>query len=91
MKYIEKRTLTAYNLRKCCIENGWYTCGTVEEYQTLFDRLPYDEYGDPEHITTEKIAELAEDIRKHSERLNYGMTATMFEIAKWCDTHFGIA
>ena len=90
MKYKEKRILRSDKLRKCCIENGWYTKGTNDEYRALFDRLPYDEYGGPMNVTTEKLAELAEDIRLHSNTMDYGMTTTMYEIAKWCVTRFDV-
>ena len=89
MKYTEKRILSAYKLRKCCVENAWYTNGTNEEYQHLFDLLPYDEFGCPEHITTEKIVELVEDIYAHSE-VRYGKTTMMYELAKWCETLFDL-
>lgn len=30
--------LKSYELRELCIKNDWFTCGTVEQYEKLFDR-----------------------------------------------------
>ncbi len=33
MKHLE-----SYELRELCIKNSWFTCGTVKQYEKLFDR-----------------------------------------------------
>lgn len=33
MKHLE-----SYELRELCIKNDWFTCGTVKQYEKLFDR-----------------------------------------------------
>ena len=86
MKYTETRTLNAVNLRKLCIERDWYTCGDNEEYQNLFNRLR-DENGNPVEMTTEKLAEIATDIKEHSDT-DYEISMIMFDLARVCFTYF---
>ena len=33
MKHLEP-----YELRELCIKNDWFTCGTIKQYEKLFDR-----------------------------------------------------
>lgn len=33
MKHLE-----SYELRELCIKNDWFTCGTIKQYEKLFDR-----------------------------------------------------
>lgn len=63
MKYKEKRTLSAENLRNLCIKNHWYTKGNCEEYEHLL----YDLAENKRHLATNDIIEIAEDIIAHSE------------------------
>lgn len=82
-KYIETRHLTAYELRRICIRNDWYNCGTNEEYENLFARLRSN--GGYAHITTEKLAEIAADIMEHSDDMeDWSMTDIMRELAAHC-------
>ena len=30
--------LDSYELHELCIKNDWFTCGTVKQYEKLFDR-----------------------------------------------------
>lgn len=91
-KYTEKRTLQASELRALCIRKNWYTCGTNAEYCAMFDRLRSGYL--PAEMTTEKLAEIAEDILQHSDAqdCNDGylqdIPGIMFELAKICDTCF---
>jgi len=87
MKYIEIRNMDAAQLRGLCIKNSWYTRGTCAQYNTLFDRL-YDECGCPVNLTTEKLAEIANDIMEHSEIVDYTITTVMYELAKYSTTYF---
>ena len=32
------KQLESYELRELCIKNDWFTCGTVKQYEKLFDR-----------------------------------------------------
>lgn len=89
-KYTETRTLDSSKLRAICIENDWYTHGTNEEYASLFAKL-HDEYGCPENMTTEKLAEIAADIMTHSEISDYTITSVMFVLARACVTYFDVA
>ena len=87
MKYIETRTLSTDDLRALCIQNNWYTRGTCEEYEALFDKL-YDEDGCHIHLTTEKLAEIAEDIMEHSRIEEYTITTVMFALNRACTVLF---
>ena len=89
-KYTETRTMSACDLRGLCIRHNWYTCGTCEEYDRLFDRL-YDSDGCPVHLTTEKLAEIAADIMEHSRITDYTITSVMYELARTACTCFDIA
>ena len=92
MKYIERRTLQASELRALCILKNWYTCGTNDEYCALFNRLRTNFIA--AEMTTEKLAEIAADIHQHSDArdCNDGylpdIPGIMFELAKICDTTF---
>lgn len=89
MKFNETRTLSASKLRSLCIKNEWYTCGDNEEYSRLFDRLT-DCCGCPEHMTTEKLVEVAEDIWDHSDITDYTIETVLFELARACSTYFDV-
>lgn len=32
------KNLESYELRELCIKNDWFTCGTIKQYEKLFDR-----------------------------------------------------
>ena len=86
-KFTETRILDATKLRSVCINNNWYTCGTCEQYDRLFRRL-YDENRCPQNMTTEKLAEVAEDIMEHSDITDYTITSVMYVLADACYTYF---
>ena len=88
-KYTETRVLHSYKLRQLCIEQDWYTCGDNEDYENLFKRLRAD-YITPANMTTEKLAEIATDIKEHSDT-DMEITSIMFFLAKACDTWFDVA
>lgn len=89
MKFKETRTMSASKLRALCIQRNWYTRGTNEEYSRLFDKLN-DCCGCPEHLTTEKLVEIAEDIWDHSNITDYTIETVLFELARNCYTYFDI-
>lgn len=89
-KYTETRTMSACDLRALCIRHDWYTRGTCEEYERLFDRL-HDSDGCPVNLTTEKLAEIAADIMEHSEITDYTITSVMYELNRTAHTYFDIA
>lgn len=90
MKIIETRIMDASKLRALCIKNSWYTRGTCAAYNNLFDRLD-DADGCPVNLTTEKLAEIAQDIMEHSEITDYTVTTVMFELARVATVYFDIA
>ena len=71
----EVRHIYAEELRKVCIEFNWFTRGTSEEYQTLFDMTyesVYDEewgrfFHESKNITIEDLEKMAHWIADHSE------------------------
>lgn len=87
MTYTETRTLSSTALRSLCIRHDWYTCGTCKEYNALFDKL-YDEDGCPVNLTTQKLAEIADDIMAHSDIEDYTITSVMYELNRSCTVTF---
>lgn len=92
--YTEIRHLSSCDLRSLCIEENWYTGGTVEEYDNLLNMCNVG------NITTDVIVEMATDIIEHSEDavkfyqqcagldLSGCYTHVMFLIADKCNTYF---
>jgi hypothetical protein len=87
MKIIEKRTMGKLNLTALCIRKGWYTEGTKEACSKLLDLL-VDEDGNLATMTTEKLAEIAENILAHSDKPLLKITDVMSELNKNCVTIF---
>lgn len=87
---VEKRTLSMYKLRKLCVTNKWYTCGTNEDYDKLLSSV-HDNKFEPVEMTTEKLAEIAADIMRYSDMpAEYDLCCVMYELAKVCETCFDI-
>ena len=61
MKYTETRILYASDLRTLCIRENWYTLGDNDEYDTLMCKTFCP------NLTTDVIADIAQDIKNHSE------------------------
>lgn len=85
-KYIEWRTLNLGDLRALCIQNNWYDLGDNKEYMNLFAKL-FDD-GFPANLTTDKLAEIAEDIWEHTSLKPYGIEAVMFLLNATSVTQF---
>ncbi len=80
--------MLTYDLRRVCIEENWYTNGTDEDYQALFDRLT-DENGRSIHLTNEALAEIAEDIATHSTlEAGWSILDIMNELVRICTVTF---
>lgn len=58
----EIRKLSWYDLRNMCVRENFYTCGTCEEYDKLYEYV-----SNLENVTTKDIVNIAKDIMKHSE------------------------
>lgn len=90
-KYIERRTLSADELRNLCIRKNWYTNGTNKEYCNLFGLLTKDFHS--AEMTTEKLAEIATDIFNHSDENDctdgyLEIPDIMYDLARACHTVF---
>lgn len=59
-QYKETRKMTAYDLRRVCIEYNLFTHGTNEEYEKFLAM------ADVENITTDDLVNMAKEIEKHS-------------------------
>lgn len=70
-KLQETRHLFWEELRKYCIRNGYYTLGTNEEFDELYHLLPRTQcregLRESEHVTTEDLLTIAQNIMLHSE------------------------
>ena len=79
MKYKMIGHWTTYDIRKMCIQNEFYTCGTNEQYSKL---MKFVEIHEP---TTEAIEWVAKDIIKHSAfEDDYPVTSMMFHVVNEC-------
>lgn len=58
----ENRIINRESLRKLCINFDLYTLGTNKEYEEMLEDAELEE-----HLTTNKIVEIAQNILKHSE------------------------
>ncbi len=88
-----ERVWDSHDVRNLCINGGYYTCGTNEEYGKM---LQFVQNHKP---TKDNIFRVAEDIYKHSgiDLDTYGVSedemiaGLMFEISRKCVTeHFAI-
>jgi predicted DNA-binding protein YlxM (UPF0122 family) len=55
-----KISMTVQNVRQACIDNNYYTCGTIEEYDNMFKLVEQE-------ATVEIIHSIAHDIKQPSE------------------------
>lgn len=81
--YIEKRYLSADELRRTCIAHGWYTAGNNDQYSRLLQSV------NDKVITTDDIFEIATDIIEHSVNLSvFEIDSVMYIIGSICFTLF---
>ena len=87
-RYKEIRTLSAYSLRELCIRQNWYTRGDNAEYEHLL----LDLAANKDHLTTEDIIEIAEDIVAHSAPKDlqecYDIGSVAWEVNRACYVSF---
>lgn len=79
--YKETRVLGMGALRSLCIKENWYTEGDNAAYSKLL------RMADKDNITTKDIAEMAIDIKHHSNT-DADVTSIMFEISRKCFSLF---
>lgn len=89
----EARQISPARVREWCMERGFYTYGTNEEYEALFDEI-----GLIHSATAEDYLSLAVDIWEHSDRVRImaklGMDeeqvleGIMFGLARHCTFSF---
>ena len=80
MKYTMVGHWSEYNLRKMCIQNEFYTCGTAQQYMDLMNYMRTHE------PTTEAIEHVAKDIINHSSAVedDYPIPAMMYHVVNDC-------
>lgn len=78
----ETRKLYSTDVRKLCIENKWYTKGTCDEYEKMFNYI-----NSCEDFKTENIVYVAKDIKDHSDT-EQDITSFCFELARICYCFF---
>lgn len=79
----ERRVLYPSDLKELCIKNRWYTKGTNEDYNNLFDFIREKE------ITTDAIVDIAFNIFQHSNLHEESFSFVMFEVGRICTTFIG--
>lgn len=60
----------AEEIRKACIQNNWYTCGTCAEYDAMFEMV----YGGT------AIMDIANDIWAHSDPANCSCSGAVYAV-----------
>ena len=92
MKIKEIRFTTPDKLRALCVEQGWYTCGSNADYEALLNSTIDFRHNRMQHLTTQRLQKMAENIIAHSDPESIGCTGdlsyVMFLLAKICETHF---
>jgi hypothetical protein len=83
MKYTETRILHASDLRTLCIRENWYTLGDNDEYDALMCKTFCP------NLTTEVIADIAQDIKDHSEA-DMEIPEIMYAVAAISHTTFAV-
>ena len=83
MKYTETRILHASDLRTLCIRENWYTHGDNDEYDALMCKTFCA------NLTTEVIADIAQDIKDHSET-DLEIPEIMYAVAAISHTTFAV-
>lgn len=81
--YKETRMIDSQSVRKLCIDKGWYTSGTNEEYAHLL----FDLVGRIDNVKIGDLVKIATDIKEHSDT-DYEITSIMYELAKVCVSFF---
>ena len=81
-KYREVKSIDFESVRGKCIAKGWYTKGTVAEYEELADFI-----YDLEEATVEDLVVIANDILEHSDT-EYNMEAILWELNKVCNVYY---
>lgn len=61
MKTKEIKKLDIESVRKVCIENNWFTCGTSKQYDAMLMKV--DQLGE---ITSDDLLSVAQEILEHS-------------------------
>lgn len=87
MKLKETRLLAPGKLRQLCISQNWYTCGSNAAYEHLLHDLTHN---GRDHMTTEDITRVAQDIMDHSEpsRNDWDLCAIAWNVAAICVSMF---
>lgn len=65
MKITETQRLSMNAVRRMCIENNWYTCGTNEQYDRMLRKV--NALSDIQIITVNELYPIADDILAHSD------------------------
>lgn len=81
--YKEVRRITADKLQALCVEQGWYTRGTCEEYWLMLDTA-----SSKENLTTDDIMAIAEDIMEHSNEMDMPIATVAFYVVNSTTTWF---
>lgn len=63
MKIFENKRIDRDEMRKLCIQNDFYTCGTNDEYETMLIMCE-----SVKQVTPERLYTIAIDIAVHTQR-----------------------
>lgn len=99
MRIKETRLLFWDSLRNFCIRHKYFTMGTNEEYEELYNMLPEVQYREglreDRHTAAEDLLKVAEKIMKHSDPARFeimDLETLVFAICdECCTTTFRVA
>lgn len=87
---VERRTLSASNLRKCCDDYHWFDLATPAEFEEFIDSVYGEAYGESDYyatMTADRLCVLADKILKNSSA-DYPVTSIMSVLAQYCTYTF---
>lgn len=61
MRVKEIRRFNTVKVNRMCVDNSWYTKGSVEDYDRMMSMCRKD------HITTSQLYKIAKDIYEHTD------------------------
>lgn len=82
----EIRVIYGDKVRDACIENRWFTCGSIEEYELFLDSIYKMEIKN-RNITTTRLSNIATQIKLYSDT-EYVVASIMFVLANSCCKSF---
>ena len=82
----EFRRISGTKVRQACIDHDWFTCGDINEYDSLLEYV-YGISYEGRNIDTDRLEFIANKIKKYSNT-DYEVSQIMFVLNAECCTTF---